>query len=184
MKVKVIEEAGHNSALLGLSLNFNSNIEKMPKTLKGLSKQPRDSHSKVMRMMQVWIDITAPRYFYQQFDQYKVSTVSSSESTMNTLWKRDLTQDDFEYNIPKPLILRLNMVLRSVRKDKSQLHKLKVILPEGFLQRRIILLNYTVIKNMIADRHNHKLVEWQYFCENIVDQLEYPELLPEFKEKR
>jgi len=178
MKVEVLKEAGFEEALLGISLSYDTeyDILKQYKVAKKLA--PKDlAHNKFLESMQVWIDITAARYWWQQFDTYRVGTTKQSGSTMHTIMRRNLKQDDFEKPIYPSTLDNLNHLIRI--KDFDQL---KNELPEGFLQRRIVATNYKVLRNMILQRGTHKLKEWQFFLYTVRSQVEHKGFLPKIKE--
>ena len=144
------------------------------------------SHSKFLRMMTVTMDITAPRYWWTEFDTYKIGTVANSCSTMHTIMDKEFEVSDFslEYCTPPGLAMHtvsgLNM-LRTMylqqtdpeEKRKTWYHLIQ-ILPQSYNQKRTVLLNYEVLRNIYAQRRNHKLDEWKEFCEFLRDWLPYP----------
>jgi len=126
-------------------------------------------HRKFLRQIQVWWDITAPRYVWQELDTYKVATVRNSCSTMHKLGTRDLTQEDFELPIGTDLLCLLNQMGREFRaakvvKDTEQMNLIrreyKNVLPEGFLQKATYSFNYETAMTMYRQRKNHRLPEW------------------------
>lgn len=130
-------------------------------------------HNKFLESMQVWIDIDAPRYFWSEMDTYRVGMTKQSESTVHTILRDPLTPHNFqEEEIQEDYLIYLNQLIQ----DKEFL-KLKRALPEGFLQRRVCSTNYMTLRNIIKQRKNHKLPEWKYFCQEIYNQIEYPEFM-------
>lgn len=171
--MKIIEEHGYNSAMLGLSLSYNPPLEKMPNVVTKLLKRDLNGGElKFLEQIVVWLDITAPRYFWQQFDTYRVGISKQSESTMYTLLKRELTQDDFILPIYQNLLDSLNRDIRN-----KDFEMVKNNLSEGFLQRRIITTNYKTLINIIKQRRNHRLSEWQYFNDYLINNLEQQEII-------
>lgn len=145
-------------------------------------------HRKFLRQIQVWFDITIPRYVWQELDTYKVATVRNSCSTMHTLGKRDLTQEDFELDIPDHYLAHLNSFGESFRKAKEAgdtnwmnevRHEYKNRLPEGFLQKATYTFNYETALTMYFQRKNHRLPQWNSRCEgsicNLLENLPYME---------
>ena len=140
-------------------------------------------HAKYRRMIDVYLDITAPLYWWKEFDTYKVGTVANSCSTMHTLHKRDLTLDDFAYdqlsqcnrNLLDMVIHNINAARREyleclkasdTDKAKRCWYQMIQLLPSSFLQKRTVKLNYEVLHNIYhSPRYNHKLIEWRIFCE-------------------
>jgi len=133
-----------------------------------------DGHNKFLESIVVWLDIDAPRYFWQQFDTYRIGVTKQSESTMHTMTARALQQEDFEHPIPDAHLQHLNRLIA-----EKQWQTVKWDLPESFLQRRIVCLNYMILQRMIRQRKSHRLTEWQTFIDDVLRQVEHPELLNE-----
>ena len=174
MLIKIPREAGYDEALIGISLSYNGRGDMKIVADKLVHKG--DGHNKFLESMAVWIDVTAPREFWQQFDTYRIGVTKQSESTMHTILNRELTQADFEHHVLTPYLRHLNELIK--RRDWA---KVKHDLPESFLQRRIICTNYMALKRIIRQRRTHKLQEWQMFCGAVIEQCEYPEFLEEAK---
>lgn len=183
MKCKILGSYGLDIACNAIGLSFAVKSEDNPESNSKLTKDKAivllknlvtkgDSHAKVLRMAMVWLDITAPRYWWQEFDTYKIGTVTMSESTMHTLLKRYISKTDFEDPIPTAFIDEINKYI----KDKD-LIKVKAILPESFLQKRIVCLNYQTLRHIYLDRKNHKLPQWKFFIENVIYKLPHYELI-------
>lgn len=138
-------------------------------------------HCKHLRMITVWCDVTAPRFWWQEMDTYRhVEKISCS--TMHTLMKNPISEANFEKdNVPTELIEKINTYIKLYQEtdDKEEkrdyLVACKNILPEGFLQKRTVCTNYQTLLNMWNQRRHHKLPSWQYFCNWILN-------LPYFKE--
>lgn len=142
-------------------------------------------HAKYRRMITVYMDISAPLYWWKEFDTYKVGTVANSCSTMHTIMKKpfdiwdfsteNLTEHSCEYI--KDLIEYLNEIrdlyLACDLEENKKRYWWQVIqlLPSSYMQKRTVMLNYEVLGQMYKYRWNHKLPEWRKFCEEI-------ELLP------
>lgn len=171
MYVNILSECGYFASMLGLSLSYNQDPGKMPAVADKL-KDKYGGHNKFLESIVLWVDIFAPRYWYQQFDTYRVGMTKQSESTMHTILRNPFTDDMFEGGM-MPEILE---ILNKYREDKN-FDAVKRYLPESFLQRRICCFNYMTLKNMIKQRSTHKLEEWQYFIEQMKSQVEHPELL-------
>lgn len=170
MKVQKISEYGYDEALLGLSLSFNSGMDKMPERARKLAHK-HGGHNKFLEMIMIWMDVTAPRMWWQQADTYRIST-KQSESTMHTLMKKLPDQENFIRPIPLTLLCLLRSYIR-----EGNFTTAKDILPEGFLQRRIWLVSYKTFQNMYFQRKTHKLPEWSKFLDTIVEQLDHPEFV-------
>ena len=151
-------------------------------------------HRKFMRMITVYVDITAPLYWWKEFDTYKVGTVANSCSTMHKIHAKEFTLDDFShehllihantyngyvpYSILESVIGALNEFrdLYLETKNKAYWWQLIQLLPSSYNQRRTVMLNYEVLANIYKSRRNHKLDEWHVFCEWI-ENLPYAELI-------
>jgi hypothetical protein len=168
MYVKILKEAGHDEAMLGLSLSYNQPVENMPLVADRLVGKG-GSHAKFMESIAVWLDVRAPRYWWQQFDTYRIGVTKQSESTMHTVMKRELVQGDFD-GISTRALNETNFHIRA--KDFTVV---KSILPEGFLQRRVVCTNYKALAHIYWQRVRHKLPEWRQFCAELMGKLQYPQ---------
>ena len=153
-----------------------NDLELMQKLVKAGSE-----HRKFLRQIFVAVDITAPLYFFKELDTYKVGTVANSTSTMHKLASTPITIDCFEMGDFTPLIdnFKIDLSWRTVvsyleqlrqkyneTKDKRYWKELIRLLPESWLQKRTITMNYENILNMYRQRKNHKLTEWsKSFCD-------------------
>lgn len=171
MKVKVLKEAGYTEAKLGLSLSYNTKVP-MDEVCYRLAFKGR-GHNKYLESIQVWLDITMPRHWWQEFDTYRVGMTKQSESTMHTILRKPFSSTLFAC---KDMSIALINLLNSFR-EKKEWRLLKDHLPESFLQRRIVCTNYKVLQNMEDQRRNHKLEEWPYFLDEIQYQVENPEFI-------
>lgn len=168
---------------------------------KRLSKAGTD-HSKFLRMINVTVDITAPLYWWKEFDTYKVGTVANSCSTMHKIHDKDFTLGDFScehlmewsdyedeakqftpdrlcnfkfYMMDTLVALNNARELYLKTKDKKYWWQMIQLLPSSYNQKRTVQLNYQVLKSMYFARRNHKLDEWREFCK-------WCETLPYFTE--
>lgn len=136
-------------------------------------------HRKFLRQLPVIMDVTAPRYWWPEMDQYKVGTVTNSCSTMHTLHKRDLTADDFSCEYCPGVIGGVIESINAWRKlyietnDKKYWCAMIQLLPQSFNQKRTLSCNYEVLWNMYCARKSHKLNEWVQFCQTIVREVPY-----------
>lgn len=184
MKITIYSDMGDKIAAFGNALSFGktsgrdyatySNVEAKSVLSKAVKNQVGrgGGHDKFLRMIIVHADITAPLYWWKQFDTYKIGTVALSESTMHTLLTAPLSQDNFEDPINHFTLLYLKWL--KYRKDFTKLNN---ELPHSYLQRRIVCLNYEVINNILKNRSDHKLPQWRYFCDKFRGSLWHPELL-------
>ena len=145
-------------------------------------------HSKFMRMINVTCDITAPMFWWSEYDTYKVGTVRNSCSKMHTIHIKPFDIDDFTHEgcdkIPAAIDTLMYVVgeckhLRKLYNDTEQKKYWRAIielLPESFNMRATVQLNYAVLRNMYHARKNHPLVEWHDFC-RWIESLPYSELI-------
>ena len=165
-------------------------------------------HRKFMRMIVVYLNITAPLYWWKEFDTYKVGTVANSCSTMHKIAAKEFTRDDFscehllgDGSVPdheyQSSTYVLDMIIQSlnfwrneylngtesgISKDKRWWWQMIQLLPSSYNQRRTVMLNYEVLANIYESRRNHKLDEWHTFCDWI-KSLPYSELITGKEEK-
>lgn len=167
--------------------------------MKRLAKAGTD-HRKFMRMITVYLDITAPLYWWKEFDTYKVGTVANSCSTMHKIADKEFTLEDFSYEhletrrdckMYAPRVYKFStrdlleleiQVLNQYRqyyletKAKHDWWQMIQLLPSSYNQRRTVMLNYEVLANIYKSRKGHKLDEWNSFCDWI-ESLPYAELI-------
>lgn len=162
--------------------------------MKKLVKAGSD-HAKFMRMINVTADITAPLYWWKEWDTYKIGTVANSCSTMHKIADKEFTLDDFSYEHLTPaaiatirtVIERLNFARKEFLKGRKSSEfgmpsakeywwDMIQLLPSSYNQKRTVQLNYAVLRNMYHARRNHKLDEWRDFC-SWVESLPYAELI-------
>lgn len=130
-------------------------------------------HRKFLRQIFVSVDITAPLYWWKQFDTYKISTVANSTSTMHKIHSKEFVVEDFSYdiltdhgiNVLEEIIKQLNKTRKVYLKtrDKTYWNDMIGLLPESYNQRRTITMNYENILTMCKQRKGHKLKEWEDF---------------------
>ena len=161
------------------------------KLLQSLANAGPD-HGKFLRMITVTMDITAPLYWWKEFDTYKVGTVANSCSTMHKIHAKEFELRDFScehigdvpncdpsfYGTFETIIYALNEARRCYldTHDKHFWWQMIQLLPTSYNQRRTVMLNYQVLKTMYHARKNHKLDEWRNFCDWI-HTLPYSELI-------
>lgn len=143
-------------------------------------------HRKFMRMITVYLDITAPLYWWKEFDTYKVGTVANSCSTMHKIAAKEFTLDDFSHEhlgfqsvrVLKDTIKVMNDFREEFIKDheKENWWQLIQLLPSSYNQKRTVMLNYEVLANIYKSRRHHKLDEWHTLCDRI-ESLPYSALI-------
>lgn len=132
-------------------------------------------HRKFIRQIFVSVDITAPLYWWKEFDTYKIGTVANSTSTMHKIHSKEFSVDDFSHDHMTPETEKqLQLVvdyLESLRikyietKDKKYWYDMIQFLPSSYNQMRTVTMNYENITNMYFARRNHKLDEWHTYCD-------------------
>lgn len=159
--------------------------------MRRLAKAGTD-HRKFMRMLPVYVRITAPLYWWKEFDTYKVGTVANSCSTMHKIAEKEFTLDDFscEHLMGGYLeqMRRIIDDLNNARKyftvgdqffspgNKRDWWQMIQLLPSSYNQTRNVMMNYEVLANIYKSRKDHKLDEWRNFCKWI-EELPYSELI-------
>ena len=181
--VRVLCEAGYKEALFGLSLSYRTltpleingtkkdfydtnhfdKIEKVAQTL--AFKQ--GGHNKFLESMQVWLLIRGSLSFWKQLDTYRCGISKQSESTMHTLKKRALTENDFT---------KETFCIPTINQNFS-IDEMRDSLPSGFLECRVVNTNYKVLQNIIHQRKNHRSKKWNTFIEMLLKQVQHPEFL-------
>ena len=149
--------------------------------------QAGPDHRKFLRQIMVSMDITAPLYWWKEFDTYKVGTVANSCSTMHKLHEKEFTLDDFSHeHLAHQTKEVLQMVIddlndsRSIylkTKNKGDWWQMIQLLPTSYNQMRTVTLNYEALYNMYHARKIHKLDEWQRFCDTISDLPYFDDLI-------
>ena len=193
IKVTNIDGWGFNHAIRGMRNPMNSwersdtrtdiltnetkvgsaDLELMQKLFKAGSE-----HRKYLRQIFVSMDITAPLYWWKEFDTYKVGTVANSCSTMHKIAEKEFELDDFSHDhlTPESAKLLLNLIsslnkdreLYLQSKNKEHWWQLIQLLPSSYNQKRTITMNYENIVNIICQRRGHKLDEWGCFVNNLM----------------
>ena len=156
-------------------------------------------HAKYRRMIPVFVTITAPLYWWKEFDTYKVGTVANSCSTMHKIAAKEFTLEDFScghlmskaqvYNgyVPTSVLECIIEALNEFRKlyletnDKKYWWQMIQLLPSSYNQKRTVMLNYEVLANIYESRKDHKLDEWHTFC-HWIEELPYSELITGYEE--
>lgn len=192
----IVEKKGNEYFVVG---------EKDQKLATGLRNAGTD-HRKFMRMIEVYVDITAPLYWWKEFDTYKVGTVANSCSTMHKIAAKEFTLENFSHEhliddaysafslydnagkylgldmSPKDILQLICNVMNYYRKkylktkDKTYWWQMIQLLPTSYNQKRTVMLSYEVLANIYKSRKYHKLDEWHTFC-NWIKTLPYSELI-------
>lgn len=176
-----------------------------------LAKRLRDGgsvHAKYRRMLPVWVTLTAPLYWWKEFDTYKVGTVANSCSTMHKIHDKEFTIDDFSCeHLHKKSFLHLIETIEILnvwrdiylnggevdnldgtscnvyeKNNKDVWLQMIQLLPSSYNQKRTVMLNYEVLANIYKSRKDHKLDEWHTFC-HWIEELPYSELITGYEEE-
>ena len=181
--VRVLCEAGFKEALFGLSLSYRTltpleingtkryfdddqHFLKLCKIAETLAFK-QGGHNKFLESMQVWLLIRGSLSFWKQFDTYRVGTTKQSESTMHTLKKRALTENDFT---------KETFCIPTITQNFS-IDEMRDSLPSGFLECRVVNTNYKTLQNIIHQRKSHRSKKWNIFIEQLLKQIQHPQLL-------
>lgn len=142
---------------------------------KRLCEAGSPEHAKFLRQISVWVNITAPRFWWTEFDTYKIGTTANSQSTMHTLMRDGIKEEDIYFyfgedenanevmrNYLKSIneLIELYKTLEAGEIKEQYFEKIKAMLPEGFIQTRMVSLNYQVLRTMYNQRKNHRLSGW------------------------
>jgi hypothetical protein len=181
MTVQKMEEAFSRSAFYGLGLPYGKTSEtsfdefdaKTMENAASICAHKGNGHESFTEIMGITWNINAPRYFWQEFDRYRVGVSKISESTMHTIMRRPLTQDNFNRNIPDSMLIILNGEIQS----GCDIVQVKNMLPEGFLQRRVVFMNYRAMAHIMRQRMDHRLDEWKLFIASILTHSNHRNLL-------
>ena len=132
-------------------------------------------HRKYLRQIMVSMDITAPLYWWKEFDTYKVGTVANSTSTMHKIHASPFTRDDFSHDrMTDAALAQLDALIAYLEEerlafvatnDRSHWHNIIQLLPSSYMQMRTVTLNYEVLIHIYDARKNHKLAEWHQLCD-------------------
>lgn len=180
--VRVLNESGWYESLYGLSLSFDiadirciigdipllkqQKFFKMQKVAETLAFK-QGGHNKFLESIQVWLLIRGSISFWKQFDTYRAGITKQSESTMHTLKKRALNENDFT---------KETFCIPSINNNMS-IDEMRDSLPSGFLESRVVCTNYKTLQNIIHQRQGHKSKKWDIFINMLLQQVEHPEYL-------
>ena len=191
IRVQKIDEAGYDAALLGLSHNKKQTPESMEAVARRLSDKD-GGHNKFLESIYLWLDVRAPRYWWQEADTFRL-TSKQSESTMHTLTS-ELLAINLDDTAAVEAFLQANFERESCSAQTlawiyeaaaaQDIVSVKKRLPEGFLQTRMWCMNYKALRNIILQRRTHRLPHWKEFIRQTLEQADHPALLPELLEKK
>ena len=191
MRIKTLEVAGRMPAIRAMRNPMDSwekgdsyaapemrlvSIGKVDKELSIKLQKAGPEHCKHLRMVMVWADITAPRYWWIEFDTYRAGVEKVSCSTMHKLMSRKLRMADFEMSEPESvgsfmIVQYINDLMDEYRDEEDPEEKKATwrhiiqCLPQSYLQKRTVMMSYAALRNIYRQREGHKLAEWQLFRE-------------------
>lgn len=196
-EITAIEEDAYRQCYISEEFTLGENDHSLMQRLSNAGTE----HRKYMRMMPVYVRITAPLYWWKEFDTYKVGTVANSCSTMHKIAEKEFTMEDFSCeHLFLESLASLSRTIRTLNeyrnlyieggsilisedrylsfkpKDKDIWWQLIQLLPSSYNQTRNVMLNYEVLANIYRQRHGHKLDEWREVCKWI-ESLPYSELI-------
>ncbi len=169
-----------------LELAIGPNDQKLMTALRNAGTD----HRKFMRMITVYADITAPLYWWKEFDTYKVGTVANSCSTMHKIAEKEFTLEDFSCeHLENSWLVHLKETIKLLNEARDAYHwcntdakkewwwQMIQLLPSSYNQKRTVMLNYEVLANIYKSRNNHKLDEWSVGFIDWIKSLPYSELI-------
>lgn len=189
MKIEHVTVSNREAALRGMRNPLNSWAKSTPDADIELGRKLSAAgpvHGKFLRMITITCDITAPLYWWKEFDTYKVGTVANSCSTMHTLLNKPFEISDFETDDIYSIYMKEDTIntLNSFRAQyfeyrqsgdeetaKKYWRTIIAMLPSAYLQKRTVLFNYEVMRRIAHDRAGHKLKEWQFFIDIMREEL-------------
>jgi len=180
MAIRIVEEAGHHSAVTGMRFSFQPecplgdilSVAYVDTSSSRALASKDKGHNKFLESIMVWMDIQAPLYFWKEFDTYRVGITKQSKSTMHTIMKGCIPDSGF---VPEVHIGTIDMLNDLI--EQGDFTAVIANLPDGYLQTRRVCISYKGIRSIMLQRKNHKLKEWAVFCEYMLQNLRYPRLL-------
>jgi hypothetical protein len=186
MWVEIYREAGYEQAMRAVRLSRRStllmdtvgddlgdaDLDLCLKLLNADRHTEGQPHSVGLRQIVFWIGVEAPLYWWKHTDRYSIGKDQASDSTMYNLMNIPLTQDDFAWGVDQPVIDVVNSHI-----ERGEFEYANANLPHSFLQERSLMVSLPTLRRIISQRKGHKLGEWRFFCQEILDQAKYPELL-------
>jgi hypothetical protein len=168
INTKVLKYYGFEEAMYGLSLNRKKLVEEMYKVAKRLGHKD-SGHNKFLESIIIWVEIRAPRYWWQEFDTYRIGITKQSESTINSFFT------DFENSIVsgEPLFEEGSITDQQYAKIEESVAARNIVgvkraLPEGFLQKRVVCMSLKSFRNMYIQRKDHVLPHWNKFLMDVI----------------
>ena len=180
MNIKTLEVAGIAPAIHAMRNPMDSweksdtvrgHVGNLDKELSTKLAKAGTEHCKHLRMVMVWAEISAPRYWWNEFDTYRAGVEKVSCSTMHKLMSRPLTIDDFEHDelYTDSFIAAINNRIEAYKGMDDPDTKKRIfrgvvqMLPQSFIQRRTVMMSYAALRNIYRQREGHKLIEWMHF---------------------
>jgi hypothetical protein len=182
LEVIKLNECGYEESAFGFSLSYNTSVERSKEILSKYAFG-KPGENKFLRSIHTWWDIKAPRGWLTEMDTYKISTVRLSESTMHTIMKKELSNENFELPLDSHFLEILNRYIHEYQVEvipeskKYKFLQVKNHLPEGFLQRIMFECNYATLQTIYIQRNNHRLPQWHVFIDSVLAQVDFPEFI-------
>lgn len=177
MQINILGEYGYEHILDAIGLSYKAKPDEQ--VLMNLNKKKNlyTGAAKHLEYIDIYFTVRAPLYWWKHFDTYRIGVLpykdpEYSESTMHTILQHKLLQSDFAAEILPSYLDYLNKLIEAKR-FKEVVNGL----PGGFLQERLLKLNYKSLANIIINRRNHKLEEWRFFCDYMLKNTEHNYLL-------
>jgi hypothetical protein len=183
MEMNLLEVAGFYPAVMSVRAALKS-YDKSDSTKDKIGLKDKElieqlvkagpEHSKCIRQIHAWFSVEAPRFWWQEFDTYRIGIEKGSESTMHTITSRPLEFGDFDdEGIPEKQLEILNDLIETYNQNKHPeiFLAIKRILPEGFLQKRFVCSSYQALRTIYGQRLNHRLPHWRVFCQWLKEKM-------------
>ncbi len=190
LKLEVLEECGYMHALRGLAYSFKDRAEDVSTWWAAQQERAtkranilahrQGGHNKFLESIQVWLDIEATRGWWSEMDTYRAGVTKQSESTMHTLLKRSPQYTDFSCDTDMSIISAFKACwyyAQAMEGHRAKITYLKANLPEGYLQRRVVCLNYKALQGIVAQRHDHNLEQGREFCKQLEAEVNLPQFI-------
>lgn len=181
LEVTIKSEHGYWEAMYGISLNKLQDPNNMPRVAEKLAHAKAGSHRKFLRQIQVWLLIKAPMYWWAEFDTYKIGVTRNSSSTMHRPTEHSLRLCMSPLLLPS-VYAEYEKVLTLYGEGIINIEQLKANMPAGVLLTSLVTLNYEALRTMVLDRSLHRLQSWRFFCQQVLGEVQHPELLPKWED--
>jgi len=192
LKATKLNESGYDESILGFGMAmkprsarldgwWSNDRRKQVERTAEINAHRDGGHNKFLRGIMTWWHLDMPRFMSQEFATYKIGTVSLSASTMHRITYEPATMDCFDgidvldYRDMEALTVIVEAVNRAV--ERKDLLTAKRLLPESYMLEQVFVCSYAVLREIIKQRHDHRLAGWQEFIASVMNQVDHPELL-------